>query len=118
MEEDGSEDYDFPVITKPQKAVLDRLCETEVVKSVVDFRKAVMDAKELQVCAIHFFHWDGTCRDVRSIHRALHVYPCSYKKRNLIKAAVGGAAVLAVGAAVHRRRKSIPRIPTMRNQIE
>ena len=110
MEEEESDNS--LIITKSQKAALDRLCETEVVKSVVDFRKAVMDAKELQVCAIHFFHWDGTCRDVRSIYKALQIYPCSYLKRTLMRAAVGGAAVLAVGAAVHRRRKSAPPNPS------
>ncbi len=91
-------DMFFSNLTSAQTAALEQICASEATNSVVAFRKALLESKDFKVCAIHFFHWDGTVRDVKSIRQALHIYPCSYRKQDLIKAAAGGAMLLGVGA--------------------
>lgn len=76
---EAEEHKDNVVLSKAKKAKLDQLYASDAAKSGVAFRKALMESKDLNVVAIHFFHWDGTCRDVQSIYTAVLTIPSSHK---------------------------------------
>ena len=98
---------DSLVLSTEKKAALDRIYASDASKSAVAFRKALMESKDLKVCGIHFFHWDGTCRDVNSIYVALATIPSFKKGINKFVAAmvVAGAGLYVAAEVLERREK-------------
>lgn len=93
---------DASTLSKAQTKVLDEIYASDAAKSVAAFRKAVMNASVLNVRGIHFFHWDGTCRDVKSIYIALDLYPPSHAKMQILTGLLVGSTVAALGASAVR----------------
>lgn len=77
--------------------------------SLATFRRELMGSTRFKVSAIHFFHWDGTCRSESEIKRALRAYPRSAGGIFKIMGAVLGAvAVAGVGVALYKRSRLRP----------
>ena len=99
-------------LSKDMEELLDTLSKGV---SLATFRRELMSSAQFKVSALHFFHWDGTCRSETEIKRALRAYPRSAGGIFKIMGAVLGAvAVAGVGAALYKRSRlrSIPDIDT------
>lgn len=91
-------------LSKDREELLDTLSKGV---SLATFRRNLMGSKQFKVSALHFFHWDGTCRSESEIKRALRAYPPSAIFK-IMGAVLGVVAAAGVGVALYKRTRLRP----------
>lgn len=66
-------------------------------KDVSSLRKSLMNNSHYRPIAIHFFKWDGSCRNADEIWEAMMKYPIKHGRMlTLVKVMIGGFSVLGI----------------------
>ena len=105
-------------LSKSKEALLDIL----VKYNSRTFRRDLLASKVFDVRGIHLFRWDGTCRSVEDVRKALRLYSSANKARmtKIVVGVLGGVLGIGAvaGAVVLSRRGKGAKAPEAPDQEE